>query len=121
LEEDCQTAVPDSESADRSGLAGWQRKPVAWAVFFEEPYLAVLRMDEPFVARTLRAVHCYASGALVVTTLLHAYRTLFMERFSQCRLTAPGQPLLTFKFLLKLYFSYPRGLAKCHFQAISMI
>jgi hypothetical protein len=54
LEEDCQTAVPDSESADRSGLAGWQRKPVAWAVFFEEPYLAVLRMDEPFITRTLR-------------------------------------------------------------------
>ncbi len=48
---------------------------------FEESYLAVLRMDEQFIARTMRAVHRYASGALVVTTLLHAYRTLFMERF----------------------------------------
>lgn len=48
---------------------------------FEESYLAVLRMNDQFIARTLRAVHRYASGALVVTTLLHAYRTLFMERF----------------------------------------
>jgi ferredoxin len=48
---------------------------------FEESYLAVLRMDEQFIARTMRAVHRYASGALVITTLLHAYRTLFMERF----------------------------------------
>ncbi|MCB9007596.1 MAG: hydrogenase iron-sulfur subunit [Ardenticatenaceae bacterium] len=48
---------------------------------FEESYLAVLRMDGQFIARTMRAVHRYASGALVVTTLLHAYRTLFMERF----------------------------------------
>ena len=48
---------------------------------FEESYLAVLRMDNQFIARTMRAAHRYASGALVITTLLHAYRTLFMERF----------------------------------------
>ncbi|MCA9916671.1 MAG: hydrogenase iron-sulfur subunit [Anaerolineales bacterium] len=48
---------------------------------FDESYLAVLRMNNQFIARTMRAVHRYASGALVVTTLLHAYRTLFMERF----------------------------------------
>ena len=48
---------------------------------FIESYLAVLRMDSQFIARTMRAAHRYASGALVVTTLLHAYRTLFMERF----------------------------------------
>lgn len=48
---------------------------------FEESYLAVLRMDSQFIARTMRALHRYASGALVITTLLHAYRTLFMERF----------------------------------------
>ncbi len=48
---------------------------------FEESYLSVLRMDHQFIARTIRAVHRYSSGALVVTTLLHAYRTLFMERF----------------------------------------
>ncbi|MCA9922058.1 MAG: hydrogenase iron-sulfur subunit [Anaerolineales bacterium] len=39
------------------------------------------RIEGPFIARVMRAVHRYASGALVVTTLLHAYRTLFMERF----------------------------------------
>ena len=48
---------------------------------FDESYLAVVRMNDQFIARTMRAVHRYASGALVVTTLLHAYRTLFMERF----------------------------------------
>lgn len=48
---------------------------------FEASYLAVLRMNNMFIARTVRAVHRYASGALVVTTLLHAYRMLFMERF----------------------------------------
>ncbi|MCA9896728.1 MAG: hydrogenase iron-sulfur subunit [Ardenticatenaceae bacterium] len=48
---------------------------------YDASYLAVLRMDDQFIARTMRAVHRYASGALVVTTLLHAYRTLFMERF----------------------------------------
>lgn len=48
---------------------------------FDESYLSVLRMDDQFIARTVRAIHRYASGALVVTTLLHAYRTLFMERF----------------------------------------
>ncbi|MBK7897057.1 MAG: hydrogenase iron-sulfur subunit [Anaerolineaceae bacterium] len=48
---------------------------------YEESYLAVLRMNDQVFTRTMRAVHRYASGALVVTTLLHAYRTLFMERF----------------------------------------
>ncbi|MEZ4590155.1 MAG: hydrogenase iron-sulfur subunit [Chloroflexota bacterium] len=48
---------------------------------YDASYLAVLRMNDQFIARTMRAVHRYASGALVVTTLLHAYRTLFMERF----------------------------------------
>lgn len=48
---------------------------------FEESYLSVLHMNDMIITRTMRAVHRYASGALVVTTLLHAYRTLFMERF----------------------------------------
>jgi len=39
------------------------------------------RIEGPYISRVMRAVHRYASGALVVTTLLHAYRTLFMERF----------------------------------------
>lgn len=48
---------------------------------YEESYLSVVRMNDQFIARTMRAAHRYASGALVVTTLLHGYRTLFMERF----------------------------------------
>lgn len=39
------------------------------------------RIETPFIARTIRAIHRYASGALIITTLLHAYRILFMERF----------------------------------------
>lgn len=52
---------------------------------FEASYATVARLDGQVIARTLRAVHRYASGALVITTLLHAYRTLFMERFRGAR------------------------------------
>ena len=49
---------------------------------FDASYNAVLtRIEGQFIARIVRAIHRYASGALVITTLLHAYRTLFMERF----------------------------------------
>lgn len=48
---------------------------------FEASYNAVNRMEGLFIARTIRAIHRYASGALVITTLLHAYRTLFMAQF----------------------------------------
>ncbi len=49
---------------------------------FDASYNDVLtRIERPFIARTIRAIHRYASGALVITSLLHAYRTLFMERF----------------------------------------
>ncbi|MCP5096619.1 MAG: hydrogenase iron-sulfur subunit [Chloroflexi bacterium] len=49
---------------------------------FDASYNSVAtRIEGPFIARAVRALHKYASGALVVTTLLHAYRTLFMERF----------------------------------------
>ena len=48
---------------------------------YEESYQSVLGYDRQFIARTMRAVHRFASGALVITTLLHAYRMLFMERF----------------------------------------
>ena len=48
---------------------------------FDASYYAVARMEGQFIARLIRAIHRYASGALVITTLLHAYRTLFMERF----------------------------------------
>ncbi len=48
---------------------------------FDVSYEAVVAYDSQFIARTMRAVHRYASDALVITTLLHAYRILFMERF----------------------------------------
>lgn len=49
---------------------------------FDASYTAVVnRIEGPFIARIVRAVHNYASGALVIVTLLHAYRTLFMKRF----------------------------------------
>lgn len=48
---------------------------------FEASYAAAARLEGQPIGRLMRAVHRYASGALVITTLLHAYRTLFMERF----------------------------------------
>ncbi len=48
---------------------------------YDLSYNAVARIEGQFIGRTIRAIHRYASGALVITTLLHAYRTLFMERF----------------------------------------
>ena len=49
---------------------------------FDASYNSVAtRIEEPIIARTIRAVHRYASGALVVTSFLHAFRMLFMERF----------------------------------------
>jgi ferredoxin len=48
---------------------------------FDASYLAVERIEGQFIARTMRAIHRYASGALVITTLLHAGRTLFLEQF----------------------------------------
>lgn len=49
---------------------------------FAASYISVAeRIEAPIIARIMRAVHRYASGALVVTTLLHAFRMLFMERF----------------------------------------
>ncbi len=48
---------------------------------FDASYQAVARIEGQLIARIMRALHRYASGAAVITTLLHAYRTLFMERF----------------------------------------
>ncbi|MCP4362416.1 MAG: hydrogenase iron-sulfur subunit, partial [Chloroflexi bacterium] len=48
---------------------------------FWASYDSVAQYDNQFIARTMRAVHRYASGALVITTMLHAYRTLFLEQF----------------------------------------
>ncbi len=52
---------------------------------FTASYQAVNRMEGLFIARTMRAIHRYASGALVITTLLHAFRMLFMVRFRGAR------------------------------------
>lgn len=48
---------------------------------YDASYAAVARMESQFIARTIRAIHRYASGAAVLVTLLHAYRTLFLEKF----------------------------------------
>lgn len=49
---------------------------------FDASYHAVAtRIETPIIARIMRAIHRYASGALVITVLLHAFRMLFMERF----------------------------------------
>lgn len=49
---------------------------------FDASYDAVAaRLEGQPIGRIMRAVHKYASGALIITTLLHGYRTLFMERF----------------------------------------
>ena len=48
---------------------------------YDASYQAVGRMESQFIARAIRAIHRYASGAAVIVTLLHAYRTLFLEKF----------------------------------------
>ncbi len=48
---------------------------------FEGSYNAVAKIESQFVARTIRAIHRYVSGSAVIITLLHAYRTFFMDRF----------------------------------------
>lgn len=48
---------------------------------YDASYEAVVRLESQPIGRLTRAVHRYASGALLVTTLLHAIRMLFMERF----------------------------------------
>jgi ferredoxin/coenzyme F420-reducing hydrogenase delta subunit len=48
---------------------------------FESSYAAVAKIEANFVGRIIRAVHRYASGAAVITALLHAWRTFFQDRF----------------------------------------
>ena len=48
---------------------------------YDASYAAVARMESQIIARTIRAIHRYASGATVIVTLLHAYRMLFLEKF----------------------------------------
>lgn len=48
---------------------------------FDASYAAATRLEGQPIGRFMRALHRYASGALLITTLLHAVRMLFMERF----------------------------------------
>ncbi len=48
---------------------------------FSASYDAISRLEANFVGRVIRAVHRYASQALVVTSLLHGWRMVFQDRF----------------------------------------
>ena len=52
---------------------------------FEDSYRAVEGIEANFVGRLMRAVHRYASVAMVVTSLLHGWRTFFQDRFRGAR------------------------------------
>jgi ferredoxin/coenzyme F420-reducing hydrogenase delta subunit len=52
---------------------------------FEATYRAVGRMEANAISRVVRAVHRYASAAALITTILHAWRTFFMDRFRGAR------------------------------------
>lgn len=52
---------------------------------YDGSYDAVAKIESQVVARTIRAIHRYASGSAVIITLLHAYRTFFMDRFRNAR------------------------------------
>ncbi len=48
---------------------------------FDASYQAVSTIEANFVGRIMRALHRYASGAAVITGLLHGWRTFFQDRF----------------------------------------
>ena len=52
---------------------------------YDGSYQAVAKIESQFVAHTIRAIHRYASGSAVIITILHAYRTFFMDRFRGAR------------------------------------
>jgi len=52
---------------------------------FADSYAAVDSLEANLVGRMVRAVHRYASVAMVVTSLLHGWRTLFQDRFRGAR------------------------------------
>ncbi|MFM8322806.1 MAG: cytochrome b N-terminal domain-containing protein, partial [Chloroflexota bacterium] len=55
---------------------------------FEASYRAVAGVETVFLGRLMRALHRYASGALVIAALLHGWRTFFQDRFRAARWTA---------------------------------
>ncbi len=52
---------------------------------FVSSYEAVGKIEASFVGRIVRAIHRYASGAALLTTLLHGWRTFFQDRFRGAR------------------------------------
>jgi len=52
---------------------------------FDASYEAVSRIESNLVGRIMRATHRYASGAVVITALLHGWRMLFEDRFRGAR------------------------------------
>ena len=48
---------------------------------FKVSYEAVRLIEANLIGRVVRALHRYASDALVIVTLLHAWRTFFQDRF----------------------------------------
>ncbi len=55
---------------------------------FEASYESVSRMEGNLANRLIRAIHRYASVAMVVTSLLHGWRTFFQDRFRGARWVA---------------------------------
>lgn len=49
---------------------------------FEDSYRAVSEMEGHPIQRTIRGIHRFASAALVVTTVVHAWRIFVMQRFT---------------------------------------
>ena len=49
---------------------------------FEDSFRSVTKMEDHPIQRTIRAVHRYSSAALVVTVVVHAFRTFVMARFT---------------------------------------
>ena len=48
---------------------------------FTASYEAIAKIESQPVAHIIRAIHRYASGAAMIATLVHGYRTFFMGRF----------------------------------------
>ena len=66
---------------------------------FDASHSATMRIEANSLGFVLRAIHNYASGALVITTLLHAYRMLFMENFRGPRWLAWSTGMVITAFL----------------------
>ncbi|RMF38616.1 MAG: hydrogenase iron-sulfur subunit [Chloroflexi bacterium] len=63
------------------GLSGLYVTFFGYDFGFTASYQGVVRVEDQLIGRLIRAVHRYASGALVITSLIHALRLLAMGRF----------------------------------------